>query len=603
MHRAFSEVAKTILGPASALAFLAATLVLAGPAAQDNWTLDSNFPLSAGAVAASSAGVNGGGFPGCVGRDGQLYIVVQLDGSDPYSGNYVVHIYDKYGSYAGQIDWGHNFRCITAGADGNIYMYDNPSTPDHSAAQNIVRVYDTAGHFIRSTDLGVTTFFYGFLAVDSEGNIYVGGNLDHTGKIDVYSPDGAPLRQIGSGVGDAALVTNLNTIRGLAIGPDDTVSVLDVGTYATGGYDYFIHTFSPNGEFLRRFIVPANSQHNWGVAVGSDGLLYLLSGAGSYGDRPLSAYNQSGEQVFAFGRPNVGTLYYLQGGAVDPMTGMVYLLQPVSDQQGNFTGTTVQAWRRGFRTLGANPPRLVPMPGIRNVTQRVNSWVDIDYTVTDGDSAAVTVAAVAYRNGTGLLRDLVPLTSSALQEGTAVSAGADVSTGSVHRLTWNPASAGVPSGNLTFEVLARDDRPGLIDFDFITLPGSPTLTISRTPLTHADLRPVWAWLLATGDPALSRAGDGEITGPGGVFTTTFNNNGTLESRTTAAGRAWLLAKLGVREAAGAEVTRARQGSSPGNPNQFTPGASQQMGTRPAKVNEWGFDSSDQYGTEAWWVVR
>jgi hypothetical protein len=165
-------------------------------------------------------------------------------------------------------------------------------------------------------------------------------------------------------------------------------------------------------------------------------------------------------------------------------------------------------------------------------------------------------------------------------------------------VTWNPASSGLFSGDLVFEALARDDRPKLIDLDFITLPGTTPLTISRSPLLNADFRTLWAWLLATGDAALTRAADGEVVGPGGTFTST---NGT-ETRTTFPGRARLLAKLGVREATYDELQRARLATSTsGSPNRFTPAANQRMGEFPKAVNEWTFDTGD-YGADAWWVV-
>ena len=281
----------------------------------------------------------------------------------------------------------------------------------------------------------------------------------------------------------------------------------------------------------------------------------------------------------------------------DPWT-----VQGLNRQTGDFyriEGTSIQVWRRGFRTLGSSPPKFVPAPGIIATKQRANGYVDIDYSVTDADSAAVTTALVAYRGGSALIKDLVPLRSDAFVESTAVKVGAGVPTGAVHRVTWNPAGAGLSSGDLVFEVLARDDRPNLLDIDYVTLPTTPALTISRTPLLNSDLKTVWAWLLANGDPALTRGADGEIAGPGGVFTSTAGT----ETATTVAGRAWLFSRMGVREATTEEVQRARLATSTtGTANQFTPAPSQRMGSRPAALNEWTFDSSPNYGPDARWVV-
>jgi hypothetical protein len=157
----------------------------------------------------------------------------------------------------------------------------------------------------------------------------------------------------------------------------------------------------------------------------------------------------------------------------------------------------------------------------------------------------------------------------------------------------------LPSGNLVFEALARDDRPQLLDVDYVTLPSSPARTISRGPLLNADLNTMWAWLLATGDPALSRTADGEVAGPGGIFTYTDG----AETSTNYGGRAWLFARLGAREATAEETQFARLATSTsGAPNQFPLSASsQRMGPRPSVVNEWGIDTSD-YGPAAWWLV-
>jgi hypothetical protein len=176
-----------------------------------------------------------------------------------------------------------------------------------------------------------------------------------------------------------------------------------------------------------------------------------------------------------------------------------------------------------------------------------------------------------------------------------VKVGTGIPTGTVHRVTWNPAGASLASGDLVFEVFARDDRPALLDMDFITLPTSPALTISRIPFTQTDLRAAWAWLLLNGEPGLTRGSDGEIAGPGGTFTT--------GASTTAAGRAWLFAKLGVREATSSEVSTAQAARATGGINRFSTTESQRMGSRPQAVNEWSFDTSSYGSTEVWWVVR
>jgi hypothetical protein len=70
------------------------------------------------------------------------------------------------------------------------------------------------------------------------------------------------------------------------------------------------------------------------------------------------------------------------------------------------------------------------------------------------------------------------------------------------------------------------------------------------------------------------------------------------SSTTAAGRAVLLAPMGLREATPAEILRAQEAGTPGVINQWTPPLQVGPGERPLKVNAYGFETGDT-GT---WVV-
>jgi hypothetical protein len=70
------------------------------------------------------------------------------------------------------------------------------------------------------------------------------------------------------------------------------------------------------------------------------------------------------------------------------------------------------------------------------------------------------------------------------------------------------------------------------------------------------------------------------------------------SSTTAAGRAFLLARMGLREATPQEILRAQEAGTPGVINQWTPPLQVGPGERPLKVNAYGFETGDT-GT---WVV-
>ena len=71
------------------------------------------------------------------------------------------------------------------------------------------------------------------------------------------------------------------------------------------------------------------------------------------------------------------------------------------------------------------------------------------------------------------------------------------------------------------------------------------------------------------------------------------------NQTTPLGRDYLLEKMNLRSATSAEVTRAREGSLPGSVNQFNPDFKVGPDERPAKVNEYGFDTGNSSG---FWVV-
>ncbi len=78
-----------------------------------------------------------------------------------------------------------------------------------------------------------------------------------------------------------------------------------------------------------------------------------------------------------------------------------------------------------------------------------------------------------------------------------------------------------------------------------------------------------------------------------------SNPYAYEDITTAAGRAYLLNLLNLREASPAEVDRAREGGTPGTVNQFEPVLKVFPDDRPVKVNEYGFDVG---ASEGFWVV-
>ncbi|MES2693039.1 MAG: 6-bladed beta-propeller [Verrucomicrobiota bacterium] len=501
----------------------------------------------------------------------------------------------QFGELGGPSDgFGDSIRGIEADADGRIYVTDSTS------GFPTIQIFSSNGapidQMYLQDDKPAT------VKIGPTGRIYAADTFDaDAGGIRVYEGSVVPSRTIGFGTPGSG-----NGQFGSSGAYVTTAIDANGDIYATDPGNGRVQVFGADGAFLRKFGAPGSgpgqlSQAN-GIALTPDGRVVVSGGANlNYFTKAgvfIEATSGGGQRLHTIG-PD-GIYYYFSTSISSPVTGSPSCAG-VNVRTGalysyDVTSRRVQVWRRGFRTLGTQPAALVPMPGIRAVAQRPNGYIDIDYSVNDGDSATVTTALAAFRGGSVYIRDMVPLAGASLVEGTAAKVGAGIATGAVHRVTWNPAGSGLSSGDLVFEVFAWDARPKLLDMDFITLPTTPALTISRIPFTHADFRAAWAWLLLQAEPGLTRASDGEIAGPGGAFTVSG-----VETRTTAAGRSWLFAKLGVREATAAEVTAARKATAANTPNQYPRSATQRMGDRPRVVNEWGFDS-DGYGTDAWWVV-
>jgi hypothetical protein len=160
--------------------------------------------------------------------------------------------------------------------------------------------------------------------------------------------------------------------------------------------------------------------------------------------------------------------------------------------------------------------------------------------------------------------------------------------------------------------LARDSREKWFDVHLVEIPADgvrPAVTMHRTTMTHADFLAQFLWLVATRDPSVSLV-DGTLFGTSGAYDGVILASGTTS---TASGRAFLLARDGLRIATAAEVTRAREGATPNfvvsldPPLQISRG-SNSSGNDPQKINEFGIEAyyaSNQLGDAAgrWYVVR
>ena len=538
--------------------------VLAGSAPaqdmpQDNWVhVRSWAPLgtNAGAIGAPATGTPVGGI--ATDTNGTIYV------TDP--GNRRIQAFTTGGDYVRKWSGGGGInnlvgpRGIVCGADGLIYVAD----PGASRVQ----VYSATGTLVRqwgSNGSGNGQFRNGSvmpIAIGADGVIYVGDAANQ--RIQAFTTNGTFLRKwgtLGSGFGQfgAAGPTDLS------VTPDGLIAAVD---HSNGRIQYF----TPVGDYVRQR-TPANyflAISSDGVEVGDTGIFF---GTNRLHDVPatIGPIHLSKDDVLYYG---------VTGG-----------------YQNVFGGFALSADARTYRTI-ASSNATMPRPVILSVGQRAGApWIDVDYTVNGAGTGTVHVAALGFVDGADDLGSVVRL--STLLEGTATNLGAGIPVGTTNHLTWNVAADWATNlANVAVELLAKDGRD-LLGFHFITIPSNganPQVTIDRSPLTQGQLLSCWYWLIATNDPAITLS-TGSVVGVGGPYAGQVLATGT---NTTSAGRSFLFARLGVREATPAEVTVARGGTS-GMNNQWAPRVTVGPGVSPRAVNEVGFDTGD-WGTNAWYVV-
>jgi hypothetical protein len=409
-----------------------------------------------------------------------------------------------------------------------------------------------------------------------------------------------------------------------------------------------IKVFGPEGEFRRSWVGPYQAAGKYGtlwqwgpttLRIGPGGIVHVVRTQWLCPSAIYSQLNQSIDvRLYLYSVEGAGlgsTLLYNASQSSPQIDWRVF--DVASDGSFAFSvknGGTVRLYRRAFRNrfhLGHPWASSVCQPEVIRVAQRGNSQiVDIDFRVNDLDDSQVYSALVAFRDGVIDLSHLEPKL--------ALLSGSEVDPNPVARLTptnqilraeWDSAAdldgdqlVDLKVAALAVDNVGPDDGSGsdvrrLLGFHFLHLDDvgkGISMIISRSPLVQADFMPVWYWLLATQDGAdpdlLHDRAAGEVRGLKGAFTDVVLASGTT---TTPVGRAFILEELGrgsggshsYREATTTELEQARQATNyqaSGTVNQWSVPGSNQIGGKPKKLNEWGFDTGD-WGTDAWWVVR
>jgi hypothetical protein len=261
---------------------------------------------------------------------------------------------------------------------------------------------------------------------------------------------------------------------------------------------------------------------------------------------------------------------------------------------------SIQTYLYAKRELQPQPRNAPSLPEVCQVLQRSGTSIfDIYAKATDVDDALTRGGLLVFTNGVQSLSDcIVPISFT---EGTGTNINTPISANQTVHFVWNAGSDWTVTNVTQFKVafMAKDDRQGLLEYHSLILPqfnGMGPLQISASPLIQSDFQQMWYWQLATNDPGIALS-NGVIYGVGGSYSGQVLCNG--DNNTTANGRAYLFAKMNVRQATSAEVSWASQGPNIGITNQFAPTVS--VDGRPMAVNEYGFDTGP-WGTNAWWIV-
>lgn len=483
-------------------------------------------------------------------------------------------LYDPSTRIDNRIPLNDMIRCSTVDGAGNVYVVTDYCVRKITPSGSVSLLAGGAGSNYYLNDTGATARFqnpYG-ICTDASGNVYV---TEMSGQvIRKITPSGVVSTLAGSwgaynstdGVGSNA------GFRGPAAIAADANGNLFVAEWEGTG----IRKVTSSGSVTT---VAQTGRNLLGIAVNAAGVIYVTD---YYSHKILkvvqnesaaatvTTFAGSGSPSHIDGTGTAATFFYPRGLSIDP-SGNLY----VSEDDNNFV-------------------RKITPEGVVSTIGKTASQV---YNVSV-DTAGCLYAAESHNQlGIGrMVRKGAPY--SATTAGILSSAGvlgAGVQAGTQNTVSWDVSKdlPGLSFASLSFEVLAKDDRPE-IGVHFVTIPGDSSATNSQTtgdlkisnrPIDEAELSDLWVWLLANRDPRIAISGNSivftqagldyvanaptiyDASNPDTTMTVATGGTGGADGgwtwdnwgSTTNRGRAFAYKLMNYRPVTAAEVTRANSG--------------------------------------------
>ncbi len=497
-----------------------------------------------------------------------------------------------FGQTMPQDNWRYDGLQFASPTTGNALGYIAIGSGGVYVVENSTKIlqFTEGGIFVRrfSVDFSAVSG----IACDPSGNVYVADQID--AKVRVFNSNGTFVREWGSvGTNDG----QFSQMGGIAVDRNNQVYVCDPGNTRVQVFDIagnFLRKWGESGELPGQFKAGTPTQ----IAVADNGTVYTVTRiygpgnqmrvfdvngnylAGLFGwtnnggnsDPASIALSKDGllgvgidHEYYGFGYSTTSILapsdsnQGVAGGAFGSGNAPRYVAFSSRGDLFIVEGTQVTVYEREYSNVqNSLLPPAIPQPEVISAAQRPGtSWMDINYQVTDADSATVTTGVLAFTNGGTTLNDAVVMNT--FMENTGANVGSNITTGVIKHLTWNMAADWtVDFAQVQVEALAKDNR-SLLGIHWITIPasgGNPSIQVSAAPISDGVLLDVWLWLVATHQAGIS-LNNGTITGTANPF-----NGATLVSgsATTADGRNYLFGLLNVRAITADEITRAQGGS-------------------------------------------